>query len=53
MLNFSKYGEQQILGLNLPQKLMNGKYFEKLYIKTIINKEQCALVSNFSKFGEH
>ena len=37
MLNFSKYGEQQILGWNFPQKFMNGKYFEKLHIKTVIS----------------
>ena len=37
MLNFSKYGEQQILGRNLPQKFMNDKYFDKLHIKTVIS----------------
>ena len=37
MLNFSKYGEQRILGRNLPQKFMNDKYFDKLHIKTVIN----------------
>ena len=32
-----KYGAQQILGWNLRQKIMNGKYFEKLHIKTVIS----------------
>ena len=36
-LNFSKNGEQQILGWNFSQKFMNGKYFEKLHIKTVIS----------------
>ena len=36
MLNFSKYGERQILEWNLSQKFMNGKYFQKLHIKTVI-----------------
>ena len=37
MLNFIKYREQGILGWNFRQKFMNGKYFEKLYIKTVIS----------------
>ena len=37
ILNLCKYGEQQILGLNLPQKFMDRKYFEKLQIKTVIS----------------
>ena len=32
---------------------MNGKNFEKLHIKTVINIHQCARVSNFNKYGEH
>ena len=32
---------------------MDGKYLEKLHMKTIISIQQCALVSNFSQFEEH
>ena len=36
MLNFSKYGEQQILGWNLPPKFMNeyDEYFLKKFMNT-------------------
>ena len=37
MLNFSKYEEQQIWGWNFPKKIKNGKYFEKLHIKTVVS----------------
>ena len=33
MLNFSKYGQQQILGWYSHQKFMNSKYFKKLHMK--------------------
>ena len=36
-LNFSKCGEQHILGWNLPQKFMKDKYFEQLHMKTVIS----------------
>ena len=49
LLNFSKYGEQQILGWNLPQKFMIGKYFEKLHIKTKSVSNNVPL----SQYGEH
>ena len=32
---------------------MNGKYFEKLNIKTVISTLKCALESNLSQCGEH
>ena len=35
------------------KEFMNGKNFEKLHIKTVINIHQCARVSNFNKYGEH
>ena len=53
MLNFSKYGEQQVLEWNFPKKFMHRNYFEKLHIKTIISIEQCALVPHVSQYGEH
>ena len=47
MLKFSKYGKQHILEWNFLPKNMNGKYFEKIYVKTVISVQQYSLLSNF------
>ena len=43
ILNLSNCGKQQILGLNLPLKFINSKYFEKLHITTVISNNNVSL----------
>ena len=48
MLNFSKHGEQQILGWNLPQKFVNDQYFEKYDWQKILAKLKIKVNINFN-----